>query len=167
CQSHYCIGCGALKAGDKKLALHHFNEALKIREATYREHKAKNILDVQTRTTLMLTLARCREHRRAAELAEEVRPLADARVLAEEVGTAYGICMAAVQGDRTPDQLSPEERKLRDRYRDLALAAVKEGTAKGYNVLLFLEGDPDMEPLLALPEFRAGLAGFKKRLKQK
>jgi tetratricopeptide (TPR) repeat protein/tRNA A-37 threonylcarbamoyl transferase component Bud32 len=167
CQSHYCVGCGALKARDKNLALHHFQEALKIREATYREHKEKKILDVPTRTTLMLTLARCGEHRRAVELAEEVRPLADARVLAEEVGTAYGICMAAVQGDRTSDQLPSEERELRDRYRDLAVAAVKAGAAKGYANLLFLEGDPDMEPLLALPEFRAWLAEFKKGIKRK
>ena len=167
CQSHYCIGCGALKAGDRKLAAHHFGEALKLRERNYREYKAKNILDVAARSTLMLTLARCGEHRRAAELAAELRPRADARVLAEEIGPAYGICMAAIQGDRAPDQLTPEERALRDRYRDLALAAIQEGTAKGYNVLLYLEGDPDMEPLLALPEFRAWLAELKKGLKQK
>jgi tetratricopeptide (TPR) repeat protein len=167
CQSHYCIGCGALKAGDKALAAHHFREALKLRERNYREFKEKKILDVAARSTLMLTLARCGEHRRAAELAAELRPLADARVLAEEIGPAYGICMAAVQGDKAPDRLTPEERTLRDRYRDLALAAIKEGTAKGYNVVLYLEGDPDMEPLLALPEFRAWLAGFKKGLKPK
>jgi serine/threonine-protein kinase len=167
CQSHYCIGCGALDTGDRKLASHHFREALKLREATYLEYKEKNILDIPVRSTLMLTLARCGEHRRAAELAEEVRPRANPRVLAEEIGTTYGICMAAIQGDRTPDQLSPEERTLRDHYRELALASIKEGAAKGYNVVLFLEGDPDMEPLLALPEFRAWLAEFKKGLKLK
>jgi tetratricopeptide (TPR) repeat protein len=164
CQSHYCIGCGALKVGDKKLAAQHFQEALKLREANYREYKEKKILDVAARATLMLTLARCGEHRRAADLAAEIRPLADARILAEEIGPTYGICMAAVQCDRTPDQLPPEERALRDRYHDLALAAIKEGTAKGYNVVLFLENDPDLEPLLALPEFRAWLAEFKKGL---
>jgi tetratricopeptide (TPR) repeat protein len=171
CQSHYCIGCGALKVGDKQLALHHFQEALKFREALFRETKEKNTLDIPEYSTLMLTLARCGEHRRAAELAEKVRELVRRhpyapRVLAEEIGACYGICMAAVQGDKTLDQLAPEKRKLRDRYHDLALAAVKEGAAKGYNVLVFLEGDPDMEPLLALPEFRAWLAEFKKGRKK-
>src|SRR5262245_49388955 len=41
-------------------------------------------------------LARCGEHVRAAKLAEKVRPRTDARILAEEVGTTYGICMTAV-----------------------------------------------------------------------
>jgi hypothetical protein len=113
----------------------------------------------------MLTLVRCGEHRRAAELAEEVRKMADARVLAEEVGTTYGLCMAVVQGDRRLDQLPRAERQLRDHYRDLALAALKDGAAKGYNNILFLEGDPDMEPLHALPEFRQWLAELKKGLK--
>jgi serine/threonine protein kinase len=172
CQSHYCVGCSALKVGDKKLALHHFQEALQIREAMYRDHKARNILDIPDRSTLMLTLARCGEHRRAAELAEEVRelirPIPDApRVLAEEIGSCYGLCMAVVEAGRPLDQLTVAERKLRDRYHDLALAAVEEGAARGYNVLLFLEGDPDLDPLRALPEFQQWLAEFKKKLKQR
>jgi tetratricopeptide (TPR) repeat protein len=167
CQSHYCVGCSALRAGDRNTAEHHFREALKIREEHYQELKAKNQVDRYTLGTLMLTVVRCGDHRRAADLAEQVRPLADARVLAEEVGTTYGLCMAVVQGDRKLEQLTPEERKLRDRYHDLALAAIKEGTAMGYNVVLFLEGDPDMEPLLALPEYQAWLADFKRQLSRK
>src|SRR5262249_59573744 len=67
CQSHYCIGCGALKSGDKAEALRNFRAALVIREATYNDYKARKILDVPTRSTLMLTLARCGEHRRALD----------------------------------------------------------------------------------------------------
>jgi hypothetical protein len=171
CQSHYCIGCSALKNGDKKKALEHFRAALNIREELFREIQAKNTLDIPEFSTLMLTLVRCGEHRRAAELAEEVRrrarnhPYAP-RVLAEEIGACYGLCMDAVEAGRPLDQLTAEEKKLRDHYHDLALAAVKEGTAKGYNVILFLDGDPDMDPLRALPEFRQWLAEFRTSLKQ-
>jgi hypothetical protein len=167
CQSHYCIGCGLLWKGDKPGALAHFREALKLREDLYREAVAKNTVGIAQRTTLMLTLARCGEHARAAKLADEVRPLADPRVLAEEVGTTYGLCMAAVEAGRPLDRLTSEERALSDRYRALAIAAVKEGAARGYQNIVFLEGDPDMDPLLALPEFRQWLADFKKSLKKK
>jgi serine/threonine protein kinase len=170
CQSHYCIGCSALKNGDRQKALEHFRAALKIREALFREIKAKGTLDIPEFSTLMLTVARCEDHRRAAELAEEVRRQARdhlyaPRVLAEEVGSCYALCMAAVEAGRPLDRLTPDERKLRDRYHDLAIAAVKEGTAKGYNVILFLEGDPDHEPLRALPEYMQWLSEFKKGLK--
>jgi serine/threonine protein kinase len=171
CQSHYCIGCSALKNGDKKKALEHFRAALNIREELFREIQAKNTLDIPEFSTLMITLARCGEHRRAAELAEEVRrrvrnhPYAP-RVLAEEIGACYCLCMDAVEAGRPLDKLMPEEKMLRDRYHDLALGAVKEGTAKGYNVILFLEGDPDLDPLRALPEFRQWLAEFRTSLKQ-
>ena len=40
CHSHYCVAAGHLKLGDKKLAQHHFQEALKIREQLYREEPA-------------------------------------------------------------------------------------------------------------------------------
>jgi hypothetical protein len=167
CQSHYCIGCGALRNGDKATARQHFQAALKIREEQYREAVEKKTVDLPTMSTLMLTLARCGQHARAAELAEKVRPGADARVLAEEVGCCYGLCMAAVAEDKAPAQLTDEERRLRDRYRDLAFAAIKEAVAKGYSVMMFLDGDPDTEPLRELPEFRQWLAEIKKGLKPK
>jgi tetratricopeptide (TPR) repeat protein len=172
CQSHYCIGCSALKNGDKKKALEHFRAALKIREELFQEIKAKNTLDIPEYSTLMLTLARCGERRRAIELAEEVRKIARnhpyaPRVLAEEIGSCYCLCMDAVENGRPLDKLTPEERKLRDQYHDLAIAAIKEGCAKGYNVILFLDGDPDHEPLRALPEYREWLAELKKGLKDK
>jgi tetratricopeptide (TPR) repeat protein len=172
CQSHYCIGCSALKNGDKKKALEHFRAALKIREELFQEIKAKNTLDIPEYSTLMLTLARCGEHRRAVEMAEQVRQLTRnhpyaPRVLAEEIGSCYALCMDAVENGRPLDKLTPEERKLRDQYKDLAIAAIKEGCAKGYNVVLFLDGDPDHEPLRALPEYREWLAEFKKGLKEK
>jgi hypothetical protein len=68
CQSHYCVGCGALKSGDRKAAEHHFREALKGREELYSEFKAKGAVDHFTTTTLMLALARCGEHQRASAL---------------------------------------------------------------------------------------------------
>jgi serine/threonine-protein kinase len=160
-QGHYCIAT-ALPKGDKQGALRHFREALKIREEILREAQAKGITRTQDRMTVCLTLARCGEHRRAAAMADEIRRVADPRELTEEVAATYGLCMAAVPGDRPPEQLSPEERKLRDRYRDLALETAKEGVRKGYKGVVFMEGDPDYEPLRELQEVRAWLAELKK-----
>jgi hypothetical protein len=163
-QSHYCVGCGLLWKGDRPAALAHFHDALAIREDLYREALARNALGLAERSTLMLTLARCGEHARAAQLADEVRKLADPRVLAEEVGPTYGLCTAAIEAGRSPDKLSSEERAERDRYRDLAIAAVKDAVGRGYRTFLFLENDPDLDPLLALPEFRQWLANSKKQM---
>ena len=111
--------------------------------------------------TVCLALARCGEHRRAAALADEIRRVADPRELTEEVAATYGLCMAAVQGDKAPEQLGPEGRKLRDRYRDLALETAREGIRKGYRGSIFLEGDPDYEPIRAVPEYAQLLAEIK------
>jgi tRNA A-37 threonylcarbamoyl transferase component Bud32 len=163
-QGHYCIA-SALPKSEKDKALAHWREALKIREELYKEVEEKKITRTQDKMTLCLTLARCGEHGRAAAIADELRKVSDPRELTEEVAATYALCMAAVQDDRPLDQLPPEERKLRDHYRDLALATMKEGTAKGYHGYVFMEGDPDYEPLRALPEFQEWLAEFKKGLK--
>jgi hypothetical protein len=73
--------------------------------------------------------------------------------------------MAAVQGDRSPDQLSTEDRRLYDHYRELALETMKEGVRKGYHGYVFFEGDPDYEPMRALPDFQQWLAELKRTLK--
>jgi serine/threonine protein kinase len=164
-QGHYCIA-SALPKNEKDKALAHWREALKIREELYKEVEAKKIMRTQDKTTLCLTLARCGEHRRAAAIADEVRKVADPRELTEEVAATYALCMAAVEDDRPLDKLAPEERKLRDHYRDLALETMKEGTAKGYVGFVFMEGDPDYEPLRTLSEFRQWFDEFKKTMKK-
>ena len=92
------------------------------------------------------------------------KALAEARRLAEEVGGVYAQWLAAVVGDKTLNQLTAGERTVRDHYRELALAAIKEGAAKGYSKTVYLESEPDMEPLHALPELRQWLVEFKKGL---
>jgi serine/threonine protein kinase len=161
CQGHYCIAT-ALPKEDKENILRHFREALKGREALLKEVEEKKITRTQDRMTVCLVLARCGEHERAAAMADDIRRVADPRELTEEVAACYALCMAAVQGDRKPEELKSEERKLRDRYRDLALATMKEGVARGYTGYVFMEGDPDYEPMRALPEFQEWLAEFKK-----
>jgi serine/threonine protein kinase len=165
-QGHYCIAT-ALPKKDKEKALERWRKALKIREELLKEVQAKKITRTQDRMTVCLCLARCGEHRRAAIMADEIRKVADSRELTEEVAATYALCMAAVENDRPLDQLMPEERKLRDRYHDLAMETMKEGISKGYKGILFLEGDPDYEPFRALPEFQQWFAEYKKRLGKK
>src|SRR5262249_30987291 len=165
CQGQYCLGTASLALGDRKTAQHHFQEALPMREALFREAREKKILRVQDYMTLTLTLARCGNHARAAELAAEVRPQADARVLAEEIAGTYAVCLAAVGADKTPEQLTNEEKQLRGHYLELALGALEEGRQKGYTTILFLQRDPDIEPLHGIPAFDKWLAEFERSLK--
>jgi hypothetical protein len=138
---------------------------VKGREELMKEARQKGTVRTQGKVTLSLTLARCGEHRRAAAIAGEARRTAGPRELTEEVAGTYGLCVAAVQGDRAPERLGPEERAPRDRYRELALETAREGTRKGYQTFLFLEGGPDYEPPRALPEHGQLLAETKKGLK--
>jgi hypothetical protein len=165
-QGHYCVAT-VLPKTERAKALDHWREALKLREELYREAQAKGITRTQDKNALALTLARCGEIKRAAAIADEARAKADPRELTEEVAAVYGLCMEAVEAGRPLDRLSPEERKLRDYYRDRAMETIKEGVGKGYRGYLQLEGDPDHDPIRALPEFKEWFAEYKKGLNLK
>jgi serine/threonine-protein kinase len=160
-QAHYCIGCLAVMT-DRKLALKHFEEALKLREDNYRVAEAKNGVTRMEYNSLMLTLAWCGQHERASHMAAKVRTNASPKILAEDVGATYGICMASVGAGKAPDQLTSRERALRDHYLALALEAVREAIARGYDGLYYLERDPDFQPLRGIPAYEQVLLQLRK-----
>lgn len=172
CNDHYNAGAAARKQDNRPLALKHFQEVLKVRQAEYEAAEKRKNLDDGDVASYMIALARCGDHVRAAELADAMalqaqrqKPIHARQALVEYIGACYALCMDAVGADKTPDQLTAEEKKLRARYLDLSLAALKDGGAKGYNSYRYLEFDADLDPLRDVPAFQQWLAQLKRNAK--
>jgi serine/threonine protein kinase len=151
-QAHYCIGCLTNKT-DHMLAQKHFEEALKLREDNYRVAEAKKGVTRMEYNSLMLTLAWCGQHERAARMAAEVKKGASPKILAEDVGATYGICMASVGADKKSDELTSQEQQLRSQYLALAIDAVRSAFSRGYDGFYYLERDPDFQPMRGVPAY--------------
>jgi serine/threonine protein kinase/tetratricopeptide (TPR) repeat protein len=120
----YAAGCAHLKAGDPKQAHLHFDKALELREKAFNQAETNKSPATQVpRAYYMLSLARCGDHVRAAQHAEIYfklgRPGRDN--LADVYGATYAMCYGAVAPGKTPDQLTPEEKKLREQYLNRAM----------------------------------------------
>jgi tetratricopeptide (TPR) repeat protein len=159
--ANYCVACVTVLT-DRKLAQKYFQAALKIREEVYREAEALKSIGRMELNTLMLTLAWCGEHERAATFAAQLAVNASPKVLAEDVGATYGICYGVVGADKLPEQLTAEEHKLRSHYLKLALDAFRRAIAGGYDGIYYLERDPDILPLRGVPEYEALLVNLRK-----
>src|SRR5262249_53717169 len=100
------------------------------------------------RMKLIAGLARCGQHQRAAEIAEKLRAgTADSELLFE-AACGYALCAAAVPG----------EPGLRRSYTDQALGALQEAVTKGYKDAVWIETDPDLDPIRGLPAYKALMA---------
>jgi tetratricopeptide (TPR) repeat protein len=163
-QAHYCIGCLTIKT-DRTLAQKHFEEALKLREDNYRVAEAKKGVTRIEYGSLMLTLAWCGQHERAARMAEQFKKSANPKWLAEDIGATYGICMASVGADKKPDELTSQERQLRSQYLALALDAVRTAFARGYDGIYYVERDPDFQPMRGVSAYEQLLAELRKAKK--
>ena len=141
----YDLGLTALRRGDKALAAEHFRGSLRIREA-----RARDRGNVGAQVDLMMTLARCGEHRRAADLASRVRQdRPDDLGSLVDVACCYAVCGGAV---------APEEGGLRERYTGQVIEALGRAVARGYRDLVNLETEPDLDALRDQPAFKALLA---------
>jgi serine/threonine protein kinase len=170
---HVTAGFTYLKVGNRKLADEQFQEAYKRYKADYeREQKkaaaSRKPIDRPATWHLMHALARVGKHAEAAAMVPGLRKLNPdaADLIVEEIGACYSLCVESVAQGRKADQLTSEERKLYDQYLALALAAFKEGAARGYTSVLYFEVDADLEPLREVPEFQMWLAEFKAQRKK-
>jgi hypothetical protein len=100
----------------------------------------------------MVTLARCGEHRRAADLATRVGQQQPDEVSSlVDLACCYAVCSGAV---------APEEGGLRERYTGQALEALRRAVARGYRDLVNLETEPDLDAVRDQPAFKDLLAGL-------
>ena len=106
-------------------------------------------------TAVLRVFQRLGDYQHAAPLAEEVRKYAPADGLnLVKVSCCYALCAAAVKRGKSASQLSVAERDLRKRYEIKALETLRQAIDHGYQDWVFLEGEPDLAPIHALPEFK-------------
>lgn len=162
--AHYRCGTSYLRVGDPAAARREFEDGLKLRQAVYAEvTDARQQINMQPQ--LMFALVRTGRYAEAAEMAANVRKnLNMVPVHLAEAGACFGLCMAAVAPGKVPDQLTPEEKRLRDSYFRQAMASFEEARAKKYDDVLFLDCDADLDVLHEVPEYVRWLESFKHSL---
>jgi tetratricopeptide (TPR) repeat protein len=142
----YDLGNAALRRGDKTLAAQNYLASLEIREARVRGPHP----DLGARKEVMVTLAHCGQHRRAADIAAQVRQEAPNDSWAQlDVACCYAICSGGV---------GPEEAALREQYVGLAMEALQKLITLGYRNVVNLETEPDLDAVRDRPEFKAVVA---------
>jgi tetratricopeptide (TPR) repeat protein/tRNA A-37 threonylcarbamoyl transferase component Bud32 len=137
----YSRGMVAVRAGDPAMATKCFAECLEIRE----QIAAQDAGNYSKKKDLLEVLARAGKHERAAALAEDLRRghEKDAGFL---IGAArcYARCSMAVAGKPA----------LRQKYVDLALAALETALGLGYKDITTLEAHPDLDSVREMPAFK-------------
>jgi eukaryotic-like serine/threonine-protein kinase len=153
--SFYRRGTARLALGEGNTAGTHYQESLKIRQAlaeTDPENAYKKI-------DLMLVLARCGDHARAAERAAALRRRApDDPAMLFYVGCTYALCAQAAGSAGAP---GAGDAALSGRYAALAAESLQRAVDRGYRDRVALETDPDLGTLRQQPDFRRLLERLK------
>jgi hypothetical protein len=152
------VATAALLRGDRTLAAKKYRESLEISAARNRGvPTAPGYLDY------LATLARCGDHRQAAQQARTARE-ASGKNLASLIGVAccFAICSDVVAANKTSQELSAEEKRLRDEYAGQALEALQTAVGLGYRNVYNLETEPDLDGVRDRSEFGTLLAEVKR-----
>ena len=146
--AHYRLGLLALRTSDAAGARAHFERCRTLRE-TFATQDASND---KRRMELMLALAHCGRHERAAAIAAKLlRGAVDAELLIDSA-RCYSQCAAASGGDAG----------LRDRYTKEAIRLVQSAVDQGYRDVAYLSTEVDFDPLRAEPEFQRVLKAVRR-----
>lgn len=129
--------------GETQATEAHFRDCLRLREALSKDAKNE-----RRQSELMLALAQCGEHARAAALAAAQRGAANDPEVLVEVARCLAVCSAVA--DTGP----------RDEYRRQAVQAIADAIKAGYRDAVGLTTEPDLRPLSDDPKFKALLAGL-------
>jgi serine/threonine protein kinase/tetratricopeptide (TPR) repeat protein len=147
--AYYRLATAKLMLGRTAESTELYRDCLKLREKLDQLQPTAS-----SRMALMVTLARCGEHTRAIQLAEELRAKAPTNPsVLTQVACTYALGIPAIAQGRKPEQLSAEDLELQKKYATEAMAALTRATA-GPNVdLVSLDTDPDLAPLRKLPAY--------------
>ncbi len=140
--AYYRSGALALVSNDAALATEFYSKCREVRERMASEDPE----NVRRQMELMVLLPHCGEHLAAAEMAERLRrgTSVDSEMLIE-LARCYAQCAACV----------PENQELGERYAASAVAALSESVTKGYQDVVFIESEPDLEPLRQRPDYKS------------
>jgi hypothetical protein len=64
----------------------------------------------------------------------------------------------------TGQQYSAEEKKLRQHYLELAMQTFRQAQASGFTDVIFMDHDPDLDPIRGMPAFEEWRESFRKSL---
>jgi hypothetical protein len=148
--AHYRLGNLALRRGDHRAADEQFGLSLEVRQSLADKDPANDRRQME----LMLALAHCKQHVRAAEMAAAFRqkPEVDNELLLD-VARAYAQCAAAAGEDSQAET-----------YLQQAYAAVAAAVDEGYKDAVYLEAEVDFDPLRTHEGFQALVARLREKL---
>jgi eukaryotic-like serine/threonine-protein kinase len=153
----------ALKSGDRAGAAAGYRRCLEIREKLATDPTAK-----MPRIAMMVALARCGQHARAAAIARDLvaRPPENEMVYFE-AACGFALSAGALRDQGRPTILTaggpPLAAAIDALIRDdtnRAIDCLRKAKARGYSDVIGLETDPDLEPIQDDPAFRALIAEF-------
>ncbi|MHB1559923.1 MAG: protein kinase domain-containing protein [Isosphaeraceae bacterium] len=156
----------ALHSGDPAAAAEGYRRCLQIREklATDPDEKIPMV-------NLIVAVARCGQHTRAASIAARLMksPPRDEHIYFQ-IACGYALAADAARAERwrlgatlgSPLALTAAglDDALARLYTDLAVDALRRGKRLGWTDVVSLETDPDLEPIRNDPAFRALVAEF-------
>ncbi len=153
----------ALESGDRAGATAGYRRCLEIRENLAADPNVR-----MPRMALMVALARCGEHVRAAGIARElVAGPPSNEMVYFEAACGFALSAGAVRDQSRPTvpaggaaALAPAAEALIRDYTDRAIDCLRKAKARGYADVVGLETDPDLEPIRHEPAFRALVAEF-------
>jgi serine/threonine protein kinase/tetratricopeptide (TPR) repeat protein len=137
----YSRGVVAARAGDQTTAGKCFRECLEIRQ----ELADKDVRSYRKKVDLLEILARAGKHEKAAQLAEKLR-------VDHQKDPEFLICAARCYAQSS--LAVPDQPALRQKYLELALAALATALKQGHKDLLILETHPDLDPVREIPGFK-------------
>ncbi len=152
--THYFVGTAALRAGDRKAADRHYREYRRICEGLAGNPKAELII-----RDLMIARARCGEHKIASKTAKEMitSPPLDVRVY------YYAACASpSARGPVAEEPVSPETKALAKDYTESAFKSLRLALKAGWEGVVDVETDPDLDAIRSAPGFNAIVAEFRK-----
>jgi serine/threonine protein kinase len=152
----YSTGLAAQRRGEQSLADKEYRASLQIREA-----RARGTSDVGPQKDLMISLARCGDHRRAAEIARRVWEQGG-KDLGNfiDIACCFAICSDMVTPSQPAGGPAAEQGRLRELYAQQALDALRAAVALGYRDVVNLETEPDLDAVRDRPQFAAMLDGL-------
>ena len=148
---YYKLATTHLRLSQPDKAKPTFAKCLALRE----ELAAIDAENSQRQIALMLAQARCGQHDKASEWANQL-----ATDAAENAGTLFYVaCGYALSAGAVADQLkdapsNDEATQLKKRYETSAIETLEKAVTLGYRDVVSLQTDPDLDAVRQLPEFQ-------------
>jgi eukaryotic-like serine/threonine-protein kinase len=157
--SNYRLGTANLWLDRKSESEKCYRESLRIREKL----SPRDPTNTHRKLELMLSLARCGQHAKAAELADSIRKKTSGDpAFLFSAACGYALSIPAVAYGKDREKLTTDERALQARYADKVIDTLREAIAKGFDDPITLETDPDLAPMQKDPRLKELLAKLRK-----